>query len=269
MDEISNTNYYSQKSTLTLNLVIALHQAFVNHKPAPSRNLFPMFYNSLTSSFLSYKIAIHLWLWSYGFLQYFLPNKIKFLCELNKSFLNQTKEDSHNDDAQVHSVIYRCTSSMISPAALQWLRGNTGTVQGEGYPVYGRWLRIDLKYSSFWPGLAQQCGTVPRFTAVRVTRIPVRTSLTRSSTGLLVTVLAQCLRWGNPPDCRVFMVPVCCCIGMWIISEEGFLLPNMSKLLLLLKPQCFATYLCRVPGEIILPSGGLKGEHLWKKTILK
>lgn len=237
MDEISNTNYDNQKSTLTLNLVIAQHQTFANHKPARSRNLFPVFYNSLKSSFIPYKITTPLWLWSYCFLQHFFPNKIKFLCKLkSKSFLNKTKEDSPNDNAQLHSVICRHTSSVISAVALQWLRGNTGTIQGESYPVCGRWLRVDLKYSSFWPGLTQQCGTALRLTAVHLTRIPVRTSLAGSSTGLLVTVLVQCLRCGNPPDCRGFMVPVWHCIGMWITPEEGFLLLNVNKLLLLLKP---------------------------------
>lgn len=220
LNEVSNTNYYSQKSTLTLNLVIVQHQAFVNHKPVPSRNLFPIFHNPLKSPLISYKITTHLGLWSYWFLQYFLPNKIKFLRKLNKSFLDKTKEGCHDNDARLHSGTYRRTLSVVSTAALQWPRGDMGTVQGKGYPVCGRGPRVDLKYSSFWPGLTQQCRTAPGLTAVRVARTPVRTSLTGSSTGLLATVLLRGLRCGNPPDCRVFMVPVCCCTGMWITPSK-------------------------------------------------
>lgn len=116
--------------TLILSLVIAQHQTFANHEQAPSRNLFPVFYNSL----MSYMIAIYFWLWSYCFLQYFLPSEIKSLCKLNQSFLNKTQEDSHNDDAHLCSFICRCTSLAISPATLQWLRLRMGTVQGGGSP---------------------------------------------------------------------------------------------------------------------------------------
>lgn len=154
--------------TLILSLVIAQHQTFANHKQAPSRNLFPVFYNSLKFSLMSYMIAIHFWLWSYCFLQYFLPSKIKSLCKLNQSFSNKTQEDSHNDDAHLCSFICRCTSLAISPVTLQWLRLRMGTVQGGVHPVCGRCQRSDLKYSSFWPGLTQQWGTAPRLTAVRV-----------------------------------------------------------------------------------------------------
>jgi len=55
---------------------------------------------------------------------------------------------------------------------------------------------------------------------------------------------------------------------MWITPEEDFLLLNENKISLLVKPWCFATYLCRVPSEIILPSGGHKGERFWKKRLV-
>lgn len=206
MDEISNTNYNSQKPTLTL--VIAPQQILVNHKPALSRNCSPGFYNSF-KPFTSCKTAVRLQLWSTAFYNTFCQKLNLYENLTGHSWGWKNKEDcpSPSDGAQLGAVVYMQTSPVMPLGALQCLRGDKDSVQGEGHPSHGWWPRVDLKPSSFLPGLTQQCRTASRLTAV---------SAVEHQVGWAFQGAAQ--------------LPVCCSGGMWITPEEGSLLLNVNKL---------------------------------------